>query len=185
MVMRDRNHPAIITWGVRINESADSHDFYTQTNAAARQLDPTRPTSGVRNRRTSEFLEDLYTFNDFSGNAQDPTQLPWLITKSVGHTNPLKAEWSESDQISTMKTHLNVQNQAAQKSNIAGALGWVAFDYNTTFNGTTSPGGSKPSCVDYVCYHGGHGYLAPAEVPRLGVCLAARPSALRPVYRDR
>ncbi len=34
MIRRDWNHPIIILWGVRINESKDDHDFYTRTNAA-------------------------------------------------------------------------------------------------------------------------------------------------------
>lgn len=29
MIERDWNHPSIILWGVRINESGDDHDFYT------------------------------------------------------------------------------------------------------------------------------------------------------------
>ena len=33
MIRRDWNHPAIILWGVRVNESGDDHDFYTRTNA--------------------------------------------------------------------------------------------------------------------------------------------------------
>ena len=35
---------------------------------------------------------------------------------------------------------------AAAKTNIAGALDWVAFDYNTTFD--------SESCIDFTCYHG-------------------------------
>ena len=31
MIRRDWNHPSIILWGVRINESPDDHDFYTRT----------------------------------------------------------------------------------------------------------------------------------------------------------
>ncbi|HEV8384886.1 MAG TPA: glycoside hydrolase family 2 TIM barrel-domain containing protein, partial [Candidatus Acidoferrales bacterium] len=46
MIRRDWNHPSIILWGVRINESRDNHDFYTRTNALAHALDPTRPTGG-------------------------------------------------------------------------------------------------------------------------------------------
>jgi len=94
MVMRDRNHPSIILWGVRINESGDNNAFYTQTNALARQLDPSRPTGGIRNFRTSEFLEDVYTYNDFSDGAQDPdpARLPWLITEAVGGTK-LNRPW--------------------------------------------------------------------------------------------
>src|ERR1700722_4580099 len=42
MIERDRNHPSICLWGVRINESLDDHDFYARTNALAHELDPTR-----------------------------------------------------------------------------------------------------------------------------------------------
>ncbi len=43
MIRRDWNHPSIILWGVRINESQDNHDFYTRTNAMAHRLDPYAP----------------------------------------------------------------------------------------------------------------------------------------------
>jgi len=65
MIERDWNHPSIFLWGVRINESGDDHDFYTETNRIARELDPTRQTGGVRCIEQSEFLEDVYTMNDF------------------------------------------------------------------------------------------------------------------------
>ena len=65
MILRDRNHPSIFLWGVRINESQDDHDFYVRTNALARSLDSTRPTGGVRYLTNSDFLEDVYTMNDF------------------------------------------------------------------------------------------------------------------------
>jgi hypothetical protein len=39
MVMRDRNHPSVISYGVRINESFDYHDLYEKTNRLARTLD--------------------------------------------------------------------------------------------------------------------------------------------------
>ena len=146
MVTRDRNHPSIVLWGVRINESGDNNTFYTRTNNLARQLDPSRPTGGIRNFVGSEFLEDVYTFNDFSGGARDPNVLPWLVTESVGHTNPDRSNDPERVMLSTMNSHLNVQNQAHQKANIAGALDWAAFDYNTTFD--------SESCIDFTCYHG-------------------------------
>ena len=66
MIERDWNHPSIIIWGVRINESLDNTEFYTKTNQLARELDPIRPTGGVRFWQHSEFLEDVFTFNDFS-----------------------------------------------------------------------------------------------------------------------
>ncbi|WP_179030968.1 glycoside hydrolase family 2 protein [Paenibacillus kribbensis] len=65
MIIRDRNHPSIVIWGVRINESQDDHDLYARTNELARKLDPTRATGGVRYIVGSELLEDVYTMNDF------------------------------------------------------------------------------------------------------------------------
>lgn len=65
MIISDRNHPSIFIWGVRINESEDHHSLYIRTNALAKKLDPTRPTGGVRYLTESEFLEDVYTMNDF------------------------------------------------------------------------------------------------------------------------
>ena len=51
MLLQNRNHPSIILWGVRINESVDDDAFYTRTNKIAHQLDPSRATSGVRYHR--------------------------------------------------------------------------------------------------------------------------------------
>ena len=48
MLLQNRNHPSIILWGVRINESVDDDEFYTRTNQIAHTLDPSRATSGVR-----------------------------------------------------------------------------------------------------------------------------------------
>ena len=46
MIRRDWNHPSIILWGVRINESKDNHDFYTRTNAMAhRSIPRARPAA--------------------------------------------------------------------------------------------------------------------------------------------
>ena len=63
MVTEYRNHPSIILWGVRINESADCDELYRRTNAMAHSLDPSRPTGGVRNfkKRTSTPTTTLST----------------------------------------------------------------------------------------------------------------------------
>ena len=39
MVTQYRNHPSIMLWGVRINESVDDDEFYARTNETARKLD--------------------------------------------------------------------------------------------------------------------------------------------------
>lgn len=76
MILRDRNHPCIFMWGVRINESLDDHDFYKEMNEIAHKLDRSRPTGGVRYLRDSEKLEDVFTYNDFIYNLEGKIQLP-------------------------------------------------------------------------------------------------------------
>ena len=85
MILRDRNHPSIVLWGVRINESKDHDAFYKATNDIARTLDPTRQTGGVRDFLESNFLEDVFTFNDFSNRVSEPSHQPHLITEFNGH----------------------------------------------------------------------------------------------------
>ncbi len=66
LIKRDRKHPSIILWGVRINESPDDEEFYKRTNTLAAALDPDRQRGGVRNFSGSVLFEDVYTFNDFT-----------------------------------------------------------------------------------------------------------------------
>lgn len=157
MIQRDWNHPSIFLWGVRINESQDCHDFYKETNRIARELDPTRQTAGVRYIEGSEFLEDVYTMNDFIHGGgelilRDPKQVtktagyvPYMVTEFNGHMFPTKRFDQEERLVEHALRHLRVQNQAALDPHIAGAFGWCAFDYNTHYDFGSG---------DRICYHG-------------------------------
>ena len=145
MIERDRNHPSIILWGVRINESPDNDTFYTRTNALAHQLDPTRQTGGVRDFLGSSFLEDVYTFNDFSNTVQEPGKQPHLITEFAGHMFPTKIWDHEERLIDHALLHARIQNMQIGNSGIAGAIGWAAFDYATHIEFGSG---------DRICYHG-------------------------------
>ncbi len=145
MLDRDHNHPAIIAWGVRINESHDNDDFYTRTNALAHRMDPTRQTGGVRYFLGSSFLEDLYTFNDFSNTVTEPTEQPHLITEFAGHMFPTKIFDHEERLIDHALLHTKVQNLQLGNDRVAGAIGWCAFDYNTHIEFGSG---------DRICYHG-------------------------------
>lgn len=165
MIERDWNHPSIILWGVRINESADDHAFYAETNAVARQLDPTRQTGGVRCIDNSELLEDVYTMNDFfmgankaiRGNRppvplrdqQDVTGLghnvPYLVTEFNGHMYPTKRFDQEERLAEHVLRHLRVLDTAYGDPNISGAIGWCMADYNTHRDFGSG---------DRICYHG-------------------------------
>ena len=164
MIERDWNHPSIILWGVRINESPDNHEFYLKTNQVAHQLDSTRQTGGVRKFEEGEFLEDVYTMNDFilgeeelGGNRgriplrpqRECTGLnydvPYMVTEFNGHMFPTKSIDNELRQNEHVLRHLEVLNAAYGDSNNAGAIGWCAFDYNTHKDFGSG---------DRICYHG-------------------------------
>jgi beta-galactosidase len=145
MIRRDWNHPSIILWGVRINESKDDHDFYTQTNALAHALDNTRPTGGIRNFQESEFLEDVFTVNDFGFPLKKPNHPRYLNTEFVGHTFPTKSTDDNAHQREHTLRHARVHNQLASDPQYAGGIGWCAFDYNTHANFGSG---------DRICYHG-------------------------------
>jgi beta-galactosidase len=145
MIRRDWNRPSIILWGVRINESRDNHDFYTRTNAMAHKLDPTRQTGGIRYFQESEFLEDVFTMNDFGFPLKPPNHPRYLNTEFVGHTYPTKT----IDQVERLTEHTlhhaRIHDQLASNPQYAGGIGWCAFDYNT--HGDFGSG-------DRICYHG-------------------------------
>lgn len=145
MVVRDRNHPSIILWGVRINESQDDEYFYRATNAKAHELDPTRQTGGVRNFQESQFLEDVFTYNDFSNTVIPPNNTPYLVTEYNGHMYPTKSYDSEAQQVEHALRHVRVQEASFATEATSGAIGWCAFDYNTH---------RHFGAGDRICYHG-------------------------------
>jgi beta-galactosidase len=145
MIRRDWNHPSVILWGVRINESHDNHDFYTKTNALAHSLDPTRQTGGVRYFQESEFLEDVFTMNDFGFPLKPPNHPLYLNTEFVGHTYPTKMYDNGERLAEHIRRHARVHNQLASNAQYAGGLGWCAFDYDTH---------EEFGSGDRICYHG-------------------------------
>jgi beta-galactosidase len=145
MVRRDWNHPSIILWGVRINESKDDHSFYTRTNALAHALDTTRQTGGIRYFQSSEFLEDVFTMNDFGFPLKKPNHPKYLNTEFVGHTYPTKTTDDDERQREHTLRHARIHNQLASDPQYAGGIGWCAFDYNTHANFGAG---------DRICYHG-------------------------------
>ena len=145
MIRRDWNHPSIILWGVRINESQDNHEFYVRTNRTAHELDPSRQTGGIRYLYNSELLEDVFTMNDFGFPLRPPNHPLYLNTEFNGHMFSTK----RFDQVERVAEHTlrhaRVHNQLASDDRYAGGIGWCAFDYNT--HGNFGSG-------DRICYHG-------------------------------
>lgn len=156
MVKQYRNHPSIILWGVRINESEDEHELYADTNEIAKQLDPTRATTGVRFIKRSELLEDVYAYNDFthdgtneaiSKKKQVTTDMEkgYLISEYNGHMYPTKAFDDERHRLEHALRHARVLEAVAADDEIAGSFAWCMFDYNTHKDFGSG---------DRICYHG-------------------------------
>jgi beta-galactosidase len=108
-------------------------------------LDPTRQTGGIRYFQESEFLEDVFTMNDFGFPLKPPNHPRYLNTEFVGHTYPTKT----IDQVERLTEHTlrhaRIHDQLASNPQYAGGIGWCAFDYNT--HGDFGSG-------DRICYHG-------------------------------
>ena len=170
MVLRDRNHPSVILWGVRVNEGLDCDEFYTQTNALARELDNTRQTGGVRNMPFSHLLEDVYTMNDFihSGGAinllppaiaSGSLNSPYLVTEHNGHMFPTKSFDKEGVRAEHALRHTRVLNSAYGNKRTSGAIGWCMADYNTHKDFGSG---------DRICYHGVTDMF---RVPKMGAAV--------------
>jgi beta-galactosidase len=145
MIKRDWNHPSIILWGVRINESGDNHDFYERTNAIAHSLDDSRQTGGIRNKYDSERLEDVFTMNDFRFPLRPPRHPLYIVTEHSGHMYPTK-RFDNMERIREhTHRHARFHNQIESDKQFAGGLAWCAFDYNTH---------SYFGSGDRICYHG-------------------------------
>ncbi len=156
MVKQYRNHPSIILWGVRINESMDNDEFYKKTNEIAHMLDDSRPTSGVRFIQKSSLLEDVYAYNDFSHDGTNDGCLGknkvtsnnkkgYLISEYNGHMFPTKSFDDEDHRVEHMIRHARVVDKYHGYEDIAGGFGWCMADYNTHKDFGSG---------DRICYHG-------------------------------
>ena len=180
MVLQYRNHPSIILWGVRINESGDDDEFCRRTNTIARELDPSRATSGVRNFTKSHLLEDVYAYNDFSHVGNNPGVQPkaavtpdmgkaLLVSENNGHMFPTKPYDTWQRRQEHALRHARVQDDAAASGNHAGCFDWCMFDYPTHKDFGSG---------DRICYHG---VLDSFRNPKVAAAVFASQGEERPV----
>lgn len=139
MVLRDRNHPCIFTWGVRVNESPDNHELYEKSNALAKSLDPSRHTHGVRMAETyaeSEFQEDIFCAN--YSYPEKPRFTPYVITEH-------SYDWTSGDGMpgapdektaAFIRSFAEPMNYYYANKYCSGGIGWSMFDYNNEVNYT-------------------------------------------------
>jgi beta-galactosidase len=160
MVRRDRNHPAIIVWGVRINESHNDPDLYRRTRALAHSLDDSRQASGtMTSQSTDGWSEDVFSFDDYHA-APDHTVgidapvpgFPYLISECVGQYNYRVGKGFDvryrragdlEQQTDQALFHAQAHSKAASFPQCAGVIAWCAFDYASLMNaydGVKCPG---------------------------------------------
>jgi beta-galactosidase len=179
MIKHHINHPSIVLWGVRINESPDDHDFYQKTNEIARSIDDSRQIGGVRNFKKSELIEDVYTYNDFShvGNNEGLSRpqkitgkiVPYLVTENNGHIFPTKKFDHEDKRREHALRHLAVLDSSYKSDLISGAIGWCMNDYNTHVEFGSG---------DRICYHGVQDMF---RIPKYAASVFASQQTKRPV----
>lgn len=154
MISEDYNHPSIILWGVRINESGDDDELYKRTNALAHSLDSTRQTGGVRCIPRSHLLEDVYTYNDFTHSGGKMVlapkwfvcgNKPYLVTEHNGHMFPTKTFDHEKKRQEHALRHARVIDKMYSDNTRCGCIGWCMSDYNTHKDFGSG---------DKICYHG-------------------------------
>ena len=138
MILRDRNHPSVFLWGVHANEGSvhenDDRAFYAQTYGLVRDLDPTRRPAGARMSdgwHGKLVPEEVLTVNDYSSLDHWPqpvTGRPWLITE-YGDPEQFPVWVGEDDLLRFALRWAQQMNSVYAHPEIAGSVGWAAFDY--------------------------------------------------------
>jgi beta-galactosidase len=148
MIVRDRNHPSIIVWGARLNETPDDTALYTSTNELAHALDDSRPTAGAMAgmRLTTDYQQDVFGEDDYSSvpgpdGAKEPVLeppvdgagKPYLVSEAVGTLSGPAIYYRRTDtqavQQGQATAHGRVHDLAAADDRYCGLLAWSGFDY--------------------------------------------------------
>lgn len=157
MIIRDRNHPAIIIWGTRANESANDAPLYTRTKALAKSLDDSRPssgsmTSGTRRNYKNGWDEDVFAFDDYHANPDGTVgitgpadDVPYMLSEAVGQFDYTKRKgfgirYRRNGDIALLQLqairHAQAHSTAAKNKRICGVVAWCAFEYASLVNAT-------------------------------------------------
>ncbi len=153
LILRDRNHPSIISWSTRPNESKTDTAFNTECKERIRELDPTRPVHGVRwefalpgepsgNHLAEDdnVVDDILTVN--YRYPENPPHIPYMVTE---HSN----DWYKKNGTDLTDGMIWAPDAYAnafidsfaepldyfyRNDKVAGGFGWSMFDYNNEVN---------------------------------------------------
>ena len=113
-----------------------SHLLHAHQRAGARAR-RFAPTGGIRYFQASEFLEDVFTMNDFGFPLKAPNHPFYLNTEFVGHTFPTKTTDDDERQREHTLRHARIHNQLASDARYAGGIGGARS--TTTPTRTSAP----------------------------------------------
>src|SRR5579859_6133248 len=166
MIVRDRNHPSIVIWGARLNETPNNTAFYTAANELAHGLDDSRPTAGAMAgmRLTADYQQDVFAENDYSsvtvaGVKQpsleppvDGVGRPYLVTEAVGTLSGPARFYRRTDtqavQQGQATAHARVHAIVAADDRYCGLLAWSGIDYPSGAGGNVYRGVKYTGVVD-------------------------------------
>jgi beta-galactosidase len=155
MVVRDRNHPSIIIWGVRVNESPNDQPLYRRTTELAKSLDDSRPTSGSmtggsRKNWEQEWHQDVFAFDNYSATPDRHVKIdepvpgvPYMLAEAVGQFNYKNGKGFDNKyrragdvelQQQQALWHAEAHDKAAANPRICGVIAWCGFDYASLIN---------------------------------------------------
>jgi beta-galactosidase len=155
MVSRDRNHPAIVIWGVRVNESQNDPALYVRTKEIAHSLDDSRPTSGSMTPSSTrnwqqEWHQDVFAFDDYhsapdgSVGIRDPLPgVPYMLAEAVGQFNYSRGKGFDAHyrrngdaalQEAQALRHAQAHEKGMSLRRCAGIIAWCGFDYGSLLN---------------------------------------------------
>jgi beta-galactosidase len=152
MIRRDRNHPSIIVWGTRVNESHNDVELYEKTNAFAQSLDGTRPVSGSMTSLSKKgWIQDVYAYDDYHAESDGSVDMvsplpdvPFMFSEAVGqfsyghggngfHQYYLRA--GNRDIFAEQALyHAQGHDRGIRDPRCAGVITWCAFDYASLVN---------------------------------------------------
>ncbi len=155
MIVRDRNHPAIVIWGTRVNESANDVELYQRTRALAKSLDDSRPTSGSmtsgsRKNWKRDWHEDVFAYDDYHAEPDGSVAIdgpvagvPYLLAEVVGQFNYTRrkefdCKYRRAGEVALQQQqalrHAQAHSKAARNPRICGVIAWCGFDYSSLVN---------------------------------------------------
>jgi beta-galactosidase len=166
MIVRDRNHPSIVIWGARLNETPNNVPFYAGTNQLAHALDDSRPTAGAMAgmRLTTDYEQDVFAENDYSSvtgpdgkqpSLEPPVNgvgRPYLVTEAVGTLSGPARFYRRTDSQAVQQgqatAHARVHAIAAADDRYCGVLAWSGIDYPSGSGGNIYRGVKYTGVVD-------------------------------------